>query len=91
MRQMGYQGDVNIKPLTEQGAIDLAANILGELVVFSIAVMVLLAEMRRSQSKEQAKEDAQNNKLISLQEQINDLGLLVEEQSTKIRELSRRG
>ena len=91
MRQMGYQGDVNIKPLTEQGAIDLAANILGEVVVFSIAVIVLLAEMRRSQLKEQTKEDAQNDKLVSLQKQINDLGLLVEQQSTKIRELSRRG
>ena len=88
---MGYQGDMNIKPLTEQAAIDLAANILGEVVVFGIAVMVLLVEVRRSQTKEQAKEDAQNEKLVSLQGQINDLGLLVEQQSTQIRELSRRG
>jgi len=91
MRQMGYQGDVNIKPLTDQAAVDLAANILGEVVVFSIAVLVLLAEMRRSQQKEQAKEDVQNEKLISLQKQIHDLGLVVEQQSTQIRELSRRG
>ena len=91
MRQMGYQGDVHIKPLTDQAAVDLAANILGEVVVFSIAVLVLLAEMRRSQQKEQAKEDIQNDKLISLQKQIHDLGLVVEQQSTQIRELSRRG
>ena len=91
MRQMGYQGDVNIKPLTDQAAVDLAANILGEMVVFSIAVIVLLAEMKRSQLKEQAKEDAQNAKLVSLQKQINDFGLEMEKQSAQIRELTRRG
>ena len=91
MRQMGYQGDVNVKPLTETAAIDLAANILGEIVVFSIAVMVLFLEMKRSQLKEQSKEDIQNAKLVSLQEQINDLGIEIEKQSAQIRELTRKG
>lgn len=91
MRQMGYQGDMQVKPLTDQAAVDLAANILGELVVFSIAVIVLLAEMKRSQMKEQSKEKAQNSQLVSLQEQINDLGLEVDKHSAQIRELTRRG
>lgn len=88
---MGYQGDVEIKPLTDQAAVDLAANILGEVVVFGIAVLVLLAEMKRSQLKEQAKEDKQNAKLVSLQEQINEMGLEIDKQSAQIRELTRRG
>eukprot|EP00112_Aurelia_sp_Birch-Aquarium-sp1_P026545 Seg9474.2 transcript_id=Seg9474.2/GoldUCD/mRNA.D3Y31 product="putative OPA3-like protein" protein_id=Seg9474.2/GoldUCD/D3Y31 len=91
MRQMGYQGDVNVKPLTETAAVDLAANILGEIVVFSIAVMLLFVEMKRSQLKEQSKEDTQNAKLVSLQGQINDIGIEIEKQSAQIRELTRRG
>ena len=91
MKQMGYEGKAEIKPLTDQAAVDLAANILSEVVVFSIAVIVLYAEMKRGQIKEQAKEEAQNEKLLSLQEQINDLGIEIEKQSTQIRELMRRG
>eukprot|EP00794_Sanderia_malayensis_P020168 gene20168-22143_t len=89
MIQMGYEGKVDIKPLSEKAAIDLAANILGEIVVFSIAVAVLLVEMKRTQLKDQAKEDVQNAKLISLQQQINDLGIETEQQATQIRELTR--
>ncbi len=86
---MGHVGKVSVKPLSEKAAIDLAANILGEIVVFSIAVAILLVEMKRGQLKDQAKEDAQNAKLKSLQQQINDLGIETERQSTQIRELTR--
>lgn len=89
MRQMGFIGNVSVKPLSEKAAIDLAADILGDVVVFSIATLVLLVEVKRGSLKDQAKEDSQNAKLISLQEQINDLGIVTEQQSTQIRELTR--
>ena len=86
---MGFKGHLDVKPLSEEAAVELAADMLGEIVVFGIAVGILYVESLRSQAKDQAKEDKQIDKIDSLEKQLTDLGIQVERQSAQIRELTR--
>lgn len=83
MKLMGWQKKVDVKPLSTVAAVDLGAELLGELVIFSIALGTLFFEYKRGQNKEKAKEVVQNQKLLSLQEQIDVLGVELRTQVTK--------
>ena len=80
---MGWQRKVDVKPLSTAAAVDLGAELLGELVIFSIALGTLFFEYKRGQYKDKAKEAAQNQKLSSLQEQMDILGVELRTQVTK--------
>ena len=47
MRLMGHKGKIEVDPLKENAAVDLGAEMLGEVVIFGIGVTVLYAEYRR--------------------------------------------
>lgn len=89
MRLLGLGRVSDVKPLSEEMAVDLAAEMLGEGIIFLIASGTLMFEYKRQQRKDQTKEDVQNKRLIDLEETVRDLGLTVEVQTTRVRELTR--
>ena len=89
MRLMGLSGPEKVPPLTEQAAVDVGAELLGESLIFGVAVLTLYFEYQRGQKKEANKEDAQNQKITDLQNQIKELELTVETNATQMRELTR--
>jgi len=89
MRLLGLGKASDVKPLKESDAVDLAADMLGEGVIFFIASLTLLLEWRRQVRKDQVKEEVQNKRLMDLENNLKDLGLTVESQAAMIREMSR--
>lgn len=55
MKLLGIGKVSIVKPLNEDIAVDLAAEMLGEFVIFSIAASLLFAEYKRQQYKDQNK------------------------------------
>jgi len=80
---MGWTKKVDVKPLSNSAAVELGAELLGEIVIFSIALGTLFFEYKRGQNKDKAKEEIQNKKLMSLQEQINELSLELKQNVSK--------
>ncbi|XP_047474707.1 optic atrophy 3 protein homolog isoform X2 [Penaeus chinensis] len=78
-----------IPRLSEEAAIELGANLLGEGVIFGIAVAILGYEVVRQKEKERKKEQDESDFIISLEQRINDLAFANEELDTKVRELTR--
>lgn len=89
MRSIGLGKSVEVKPLNEDVAVDLAAEMLGELFIFSVGVYILWLEYRRQQRKDETKEDLQNRRLLELESSIRELELSVETQSAMLREINR--
>ncbi|KAK4313674.1 hypothetical protein Pmani_014963 [Petrolisthes manimaculis] len=78
-----------IPKLNEEAAIELGANLLGEGVIFSIAVAILAFEVSRQKEKERKKEEMEQNVIDTLQSQVGDLIFATEELDTKLREANR--
>jgi len=89
MKSLGLGKSVEVKPLNEDKAVDLAAEMLGEMFVFAVGVGILISEYLRQQRKDQAKEDLQNCRLQELESSIRELELSVETQSAMLREITR--
>ena len=89
MRLMGLSGPDKVQPLSEQKAVDVGSELLGEALIFGIATVMLVFEYRRGQRKEETKEDLQNQKIIDLQNQVKELELTLETNSAQVRELTR--
>ena len=90
MRLLGLGHTVkDVKPLNEEMAVELGAEMLGEMVIFSVGAGIIAAEYIRQVRKDQRKENLQNDRLAHLEGQVAHYGLLVEQQSAEIRELSR--
>ncbi|XP_043210484.1 putative OPA3-like protein CG13603 isoform X2 [Amphibalanus amphitrite] len=83
---LGRSGE--IPKLNETMAIEIGANMIGEGIVFAIAATILIYEYNRSAAKEEAREEAQQQRLAELDSRVEDLRFTVEEQGAKIRELS---
>ncbi|CAI5512206.1 unnamed protein product [Closterium sp. Naga37s-1] len=56
-RLYGYSTNVDIKPLIEEKAVETAADLVGELVVFGVAGGVVVAEYTRSSIADSRKEE----------------------------------
>jgi len=89
MRNIGLGKSVEVKPLDEDRAVELAAEMLGELFIFVVGACILWSEYRRQQRKDQMKEDIQNHRLLELESSIRELELSVETQSAMLREITR--
>lgn len=89
MRLLGLGNISQVKPLSEEMAVELAADMLGEAVIFGVASLCLLLEYKRQQRKDANKEDVQNQRLLCLEKQASELTLEIEEQSTRLREIYR--
>ncbi|CAL1389399.1 unnamed protein product [Linum trigynum] len=77
-RIYGHATDVAIRPLNEQKAIQAAADLLGELFVFSVAGAAIIFEVQRSARSEARKEEAQKLKLEEMKQRDEDLAREVE-------------
>ena len=89
MRIMGLSGPDKVRPLSEQAAVDVGAELLGETLVFGVAATLMYLEYNRGKKKEEMKEQEQNQKLFELQSQVKELELLVDTNAAQVRELTR--
>jgi len=89
MRNIGLGKSVEVKPLDEDVAVNLAAEMLGELFIFSIGVWILWLEYRRQQRRDIVKEDIQNSRLLELESSVREVELSLETQSAMLREINR--
>lgn len=80
---------MSVPKLNEQMAIELGANLLGEIIIFVIGAGVLLLEYQRQNRKEALKEDMALQERLELQATLNELAFQAERQDTQIRELTR--
>ena len=70
LRLMGMGKAKNVEKLSEEMAIELGAEMLGEFVIFSVASATLLAEYWRSANKEALKEERQKHQMLQLKQKL---------------------
>ncbi|TKW16811.1 hypothetical protein SEVIR_5G324400v4 [Setaria viridis] len=73
-RLYGRATDIHIRPLNEEKAIQAAADLLGELFVFSVAGAAIIYEVQRSARSEAKKEEARKQEMESMHLQKNTKG-----------------
>ena len=70
---MGIKGKGEYKPLSEERAVEIGSEIIGEAFLFSVASGFIVYEYWRSVRKDQRKEDIQNLEISHLQTQTQRL------------------
>ncbi|XP_047537015.1 optic atrophy 3 protein homolog [Vanessa atalanta] len=80
---------VNIPVLSQEMAIELGANLLGETVIFVIGAGLLVIEYNRQSKKEAAKEAKREDEMKHITGTITDLYFTVQHQQTQLREMER--
>ncbi|KAL8211983.1 UNVERIFIED_CONTAM: Optic atrophy 3 protein [Gekko kuhli] len=88
MRIMGFRGAV-IKPLNEEAAAELGAELLGEAIVFGVGGLCIFLEYSRQSANSKKKEEELSSTLLGLQEQLAELTLTVETLDAQLREVNR--
>ncbi|GAA6088221.1 hypothetical protein Q7C36_009999 [Tachysurus vachellii] len=88
MRIMGFRGSA-IKPLNEDAAAELGAELLGEAIIFIIGGGCLVLEYSRQAANSRRKEEELNVTISSLQTQIGELALTTETLDAQLREVNR--
>ncbi|XP_019716733.1 optic atrophy 3 protein homolog [Hippocampus comes] len=89
MRIMGFRG-ANIKPLNEDAAAELGAELLGETIIFLVGGGCMVLEYTRQAANSRRKEDELNQTLTSLQTQVAELTFTTETLSAQLREVNRQ-
>ncbi|XP_069017584.1 optic atrophy 3 protein homolog [Embiotoca jacksoni] len=89
MRIMGFRGS-SIKPLNEEAAAELGAELLGEAIIFLIGGGCMVLEYSRQATNARRKEEEQNETITSLQTQIGELTLTTETLDAQLREVHRQ-
>ncbi|XP_037048193.1 putative OPA3-like protein CG13603 isoform X2 [Bradysia coprophila] len=79
----------NVPQLNEAMAIELGANLLGEVIIFTIGAGLLIFEYVRQSNKEAKKEESILMEKKELVNTINDLALQLERQDAQLREINR--
>lgn len=85
---MGFRGST-IKPLNEDAAGELGAELLGEAIIFIIGGGCMVLEYSRQAANSRRKEEEQNETITSLQTQIGELALTTETLDAQLREINR--
>ncbi|PWA22374.1 optic atrophy 3 protein homolog [Gambusia affinis] len=88
MRIMGFKG-ASIKPLNEDAAAELGAELLGEAIIFFIGGGCMVLEYSRQAANSRRKEEELNDTIVSLQTQIAELSLSTETLDAQLREVNR--
>uniref|UniRef100_A0A3P9PWQ2 Outer mitochondrial membrane lipid metabolism regulator OPA3 n=1 Tax=Poecilia reticulata TaxID=8081 RepID=A0A3P9PWQ2_POERE len=88
MRIMGFRG-ASIKPLNEEAAAELGAELLGEAIIFFIGGGCMVLEYSRQAANSRRKEEELNDTIVSLQTQIAELSLSTETLDAQLREVNR--
>ncbi|KAI6657479.1 OPA3-like protein [Oopsacas minuta] len=87
---MGSEGKVKVVKLTEEKAIELGAELIGELTIFTISALLIAAEYSRQSMKSQAKEEAQNEKISSLRSELDTLKSQIISQEKKLEKIQQQ-
>nr|XP_046245792.1 optic atrophy 3 protein homolog [Scatophagus argus] len=89
MRIMGFRGST-IKPLNEDAAAELGAELLGEAIIFLVGGGCMVLEYTRQSANSRRKEEELNETITSLQTQIAELTLTTETLDAQLREVNRQ-
>lgn len=89
MRIMGFRGSV-IKPLNEDAAAELGAELLGEAIIFVIGGGCMVLEYSRQAANSRRKEEELNETITSLQTQLAEVTLTTETLDAQLREVNRQ-
>ncbi|XP_010919156.1 OPA3-like protein [Elaeis guineensis] len=86
-RLYNHSTDTAIRPLNEEKAVQAAADLLGELFIFSVAGAALIFEVQRSARSEARKEELRKQELEALKQKEDNLAREVELLKQKFHEL----
>ncbi|XP_049353175.1 uncharacterized protein LOC125817657 [Solanum verrucosum] len=86
-RIYGHATDVAIRPLNEDKAVQAAADLLGELFVFSVAGAAVIFEVQRNSRSEARKEEVRRKELEALKQRDDELSRELEFLKNRIDEL----
>ena len=89
MRFLGSTGKVKVRELSEDVAVELGAQLIGETTIFAVAAGTLIFEYTRNVNASERKEAAKAAEMQQLHDQIGEMGLQLEQQSAELRELRR--
>ena len=100
-RVVGGTGPTHIKPLKEDKAVEVGAELLGDLFIYAAASTVLLLEYWRSSRKEALIDVEQDRDIDILQKELNEVKqtlhilndriLLVEQSLPKVKNDTKKG
>ncbi|KAJ8568020.1 hypothetical protein K7X08_020742 [Anisodus acutangulus] len=88
-RIYGHVTDVAIRPLNEDKAVQAAADLLGELFVFSVAGVAVIFEVQRSSRSEARKEAVRKQELEAMKQRDEELSREIEFLKNRISELEK--
>ncbi|KAG8055406.1 hypothetical protein GUJ93_ZPchr0001g32523 [Zizania palustris] len=88
-RLYGRATDIHIRPLNEEKAIQAAADILGELFVFSVAGAAIIYEVQRSARAEARKEETRRQEIEARKKRVEELASEVQIMKQRISEIER--
>ncbi|KAL3821439.1 hypothetical protein ACJIZ3_007344 [Penstemon smallii] len=88
-RIYGHATDVVIRPLNEEKAVQAAADLLGELFVFTVAGVAVIFEVQRSSRSEARKEEMRRQELEVLKQRDEELAIEIEHLKNKLVEMER--
>ncbi|XP_006106480.1 optic atrophy 3 protein [Myotis lucifugus] len=77
MRIMGFRG-TTIKPLNEEAAAELGAELLGEATIFIVGGACMVLEYSRHQAQQRRKEEEQRAAWIEMQDEVGRLALALQ-------------
>ncbi|PIK41327.1 hypothetical protein BSL78_21805 [Apostichopus japonicus] len=89
MRILGLGKATEVAPLSEEAAVELGAEMIGETFIFTVAVGCLAFEYWRQARKEAKHENKQTDAIDRLESRVNELGMLLEQQDARLREMNR--
>ena len=70
---MGSKAPIEVQPLTEEKAVEMGSELLGELILFSVGVGYISYEYFKSVQKGKHKEDTQDDLIAKLNDRVNDM------------------
>uniref|UniRef100_H3DNV9 Outer mitochondrial membrane lipid metabolism regulator OPA3 n=2 Tax=Tetraodon nigroviridis TaxID=99883 RepID=H3DNV9_TETNG len=88
MKIMGLRGST-IKPLNEDAAAELGAELLGETIIFLIGGGCMVLEYTRQSVNSRRKEEELNETIVGLQTELTELKLTTETLDAQLREFNR--
>ncbi|XP_047060072.1 optic atrophy 3 protein homolog [Lolium rigidum] len=88
-RLYGHSTQVEIRPLNEEKAVQDAADLIGELFVFSVAGAVVVFEVQRSARSENRKEEARKKEVEELKQKEDQLALEIDTLKLRLSHLER--
>jgi hypothetical protein len=80
---------VKVNPLSDEAALTLASEMTNDILIFTIAFIILYQEYMRSSKSSAAEKLQRENEILSINNQIDDLVLMTERHDTQLREAER--